>query len=76
MNKTIRIRRTIRMLQKPSLLMDYSQHNSFTVCQCCNEPANHYTYIPVLGNIFVCDSCKVKWDRWGLPLFKEMIGFE
>ena len=76
MNKTIRVRRTVRMLQKPELLMDFKDYNEITRCHKCNEPSNVYTYKLVLGNIYLCPACTIKWDRWGIMIFKEMIGFE
>ena len=77
MNKTIRVRRTVRMLQKPDLLMDFNDYTEITRCHKCNEPSKAYTYIPVLGNIYLCGSCMVRWfGPWGLTIFKEMINYE
>ena len=76
LNRKIRLLRHLRMMQKPKLLMDFSDHEGFTACQCCGEIENGYTYIPVLGNMYVCDKHRYKWDRWGLPIFKEMINVE
>ena len=77
MNKTIQVRRTLRRMQKPQLLMHFADHNEITGCHKCNETVNHYTYIPVLGNIYLCSKCKVRWNGpWGLTIFKEMINVE
>jgi hypothetical protein len=76
MNRKSKLFREIRHMQKPKLLMGFSDHDGFTSCQCCNETANTYTYIPVLDNMYVCDKHRYKWDRWGLVLFKEMIHCE
>ena len=75
MNKTIILRRYLRSIQRP-LMMEYSEHESFSVCVRCNETVKAYTYIPVLENIFVCDKCMRKWTRWGISLFKDMINYE
>ena len=76
MNKTIRLRRTIRAMQKPQMLMHFEDHDGHTRCHRCNETAKAYTYIPVLGDIYLCGKCRIKWDRWGLAIFKEMINYE
>ena len=49
---------------------------TMTKCQRCGAIENSYTYIPVLNNMYVCQRCHFKWDRWGLGKFKEMIRFE
>lgn len=76
MNKTIKIRRILRMMQRPSLLMSFDDHEGTTRCVYCNEVFPSYTYIPVLDNIYLCSRCKAKWDRWGMMIFKEMINYE
>ena len=76
MNKTLQLRSYLRGTHKEKQLMEFSDHEGMTRCHRCRDIEKNYTYIPVLGGIYVCDKCGRKWDRWGLAVFKEMIGFE
>ena len=76
MNRKIKLFRWIRQQQRPKLLMDFSDHDGHTACMCCSDIMHAYTYLPVLGNMYVCDKHKRKWEKWGLVMFKEMINSE
>ena len=76
MNKTLQLRSHLRRCHKQHLLMEFSDHDGMTKCARCGEIEKGYTYKYILGGIYVCDRCNRKWDRWGLPMFKEMIHVE
>ena len=76
MNKTFGINTFMRMFND-RILMEFSDHESITKCQRCNDSAKHYYYIPVLNNMYICPRCHSGWYRnWGIIVFKEMINNE
>ena len=56
-------------------MMTFEDKVGLTHCERCGAIENAYYRLPVLQMI-VCRICHFKWDRWGLGMFKEMIGFE